>query len=230
MAVRSRVILDAALTMVLGTGHIGDMSASREAQHWIAENPAGRGAHSRPSWELADSLPCPPPQSDHKTRSYAQIDALAGAYRIAVVWANEPKSSPRRIAYGHLSLWETDSVHRYFCGGTAMQCATRDWPRSVMLLAGRTDVVFPPVAMESLANDRRSRDPDLPGLQVTDQGDMLVGRSISPNRGPPSDAGIGMSIVRADSLSFEGVWSNWTMQTPRATGWFCARRVASPAR
>lgn len=171
------------------------------------------------------AAPCAPQNRARATVTPAAIERLAGAYRITFVSANQPADSPARTANGNLSLWRTDSTHRTFCGAAARDCAAHPEIATVMLLAGRTDATSS--LNEVFTNDPRARDPDVPGVQVTKQGDMIVGASIGPTRGPTADAGLRMNILRIDSASFYGVWTSQSLLIPRPTGWFCATRVVA---
>jgi hypothetical protein len=142
------------------------------------------------------------------------------------VVATQGRYTSDSIALGRLSLWVTDSAY------------ASDRPRAIKPtrttypLSGATDLPLARIAPVTIAIPVASRDPALPGVQVMDGHDMVIGGHWGPQVFT-MDAGVLFEIDSVDTGGFRGHWmegGRGGVHGEIPGGFSCASRVGAPSR
>lgn len=144
----------------------------------------------------------------------AQVRSLAGRFDLLVFTTDSARVDT--VTEGALVLSPTDSVHRTM---GFLPAAPR---HPSFVLSGYTTAVFDSVA--PLRVSPASTDVDAPGVQVIQDGTIVIGNPTTAN-GAAFDMGVYLRVHVIADWGFAGTWASGSYAQPQAHGRFCASRT-----
>jgi hypothetical protein len=150
-------------------------------------------------------------------------ESLAGDYHVVLVSQSGPRSG--KSSSGELHLVRNDTLHRYY-----LEALGAGWRRrGDRPLYGWTKLQVE-VGLATAGTPLESRASDQPGV-VTELDSLVEGFRLRLGYRPMFDGGWNeLTVTRLSPAGFAGRWKSSVGITDyRATGYFCAERVAPPA-
>lgn len=169
------------------------------------------------------SSPCTAPSARGTRYSLAQLDSLAGRYVLTVVVEplSETPNAEEASGRGSLELWQPDSLRRHYDPSSPSGIG----PRIRRPIVGATGVQWDRLAPHAVAHSPASRDPDRPGVEIWENGMVVIGNSIGPNGEVTIHAGVMLSLDTIDASHFAGRWMAGASSDPQRRGFYCALRI-----
>lgn len=167
--------------------------------------------------------PCTAVAARRVPHTLTQLESLAGRWVLTVVVDSVARQGREaaRSARGSLELWRPDSVHSHFDprvpGGVG--------PNVRLPIVGATDVRWDLLAPDALRHSPASRDPDEPGVQIWENGMVVIGNSFGRKGRIGFDMGVYLSLDTLGASYFAGRWAHGGRLEPLPRGHYCAFRI-----